>query len=227
MPDAPAGVSARRFSRNLLVLGADYALYMIALSFASLSTILPAFAASLGAPNVLIGAIPAVMTLGWFLPSLFAAGHTESLARKLPFVLRYTFGERLPFLVLAVTAFLIAERAPGIALAVLLLMLLTVTGVGGVLMPAWMDIVGQVVPTTLRGRFFAVSSVTANLGGLLGSSVTVSILAAVPPPHSYGICFLLAALFMALSWIALAMVEEPPGVPPAPPVPLRAYLRRM
>src|SRR2546427_7325515 len=37
--------------------------------------------------NVAIGAIPAVMTLGWFLPSLFAAGHTEALRRKLPYVL--------------------------------------------------------------------------------------------------------------------------------------------
>ena len=63
---------------------------MVGLSFASQATILPAFAAYLGAPNVAIGAIPAVMTLGWFLPSLFAAGHTEALRRKLPFVLRHT-----------------------------------------------------------------------------------------------------------------------------------------
>jgi len=80
----------------MAALGADYALFGVGLSFASQSTILPAFAAYLGAPNVVIGAIPAVMTLGWFLPSLFAAGHTETLARKLPFVLRYTLAERIP-----------------------------------------------------------------------------------------------------------------------------------
>jgi hypothetical protein len=59
-------VSTLRF--NVLMLGTDYGLFMVGLTFASQSTILPAFAASLGAPNVLIGAIPAVMTLGWFLP---------------------------------------------------------------------------------------------------------------------------------------------------------------
>src|SRR6185437_6192329 len=114
------------------------------------STILPAFAAHLGASNLLIGAIPALMTLGWNLPSLFAAGYTESLAQKLPFV------------ILAAVAFFVAAPAPALALALTLLMLLTITSAGGLLMPAWMDIVGRAVPVGLRGRFFAVSSL---LGG--------------------------------------------------------------
>ena len=70
--------------RNVLALGLDYGLFMVGLAFASQTTILPAFAAWLGAPNVLIGAIPAVMTLGWFLPQLFMAAHTLTLPRKLP-----------------------------------------------------------------------------------------------------------------------------------------------
>ena len=87
--------------RNAVALGIDFGLFLVGLSFASQSTILPAFVAHLGASNLIIGAIPALMTLGWNLPSLFAAGYTESLAQKLPFVLRYTIWERLPFLVLA------------------------------------------------------------------------------------------------------------------------------
>jgi hypothetical protein len=80
----------RNLRHNLLALGTDYAAFRVGQSFASESTILPAFATYLGAPNLAIGAIPAVSTLGWFLPPLFAAGYTQSLPRKLPFVLRYT-----------------------------------------------------------------------------------------------------------------------------------------
>src|SRR5205807_4614761 len=83
---------------NLLTLGADFGFFMIGLAFMSSATVLPAFAASLGASTVLIGAIPAVMTVGWFLPPLFAAAHTERLPRKLPFVLKWTGWERVPFL---------------------------------------------------------------------------------------------------------------------------------
>jgi hypothetical protein len=85
---------------------------MVGLAFMSSATVLPAFAESLGASTVLIGAIPAVMTVGWFLPPLFAAAHTERLPRKLPFVLRWTGWERVPFLVLTLVAFFLAGRAP-------------------------------------------------------------------------------------------------------------------
>ena len=217
----------RALRHNVAALGADYALFMIGLSFASQSTILPAFAAHLGAPNVVIGAIPAVMTVGWALPPLFASGHTETLPQKLPFVLRYTVGERAPFLVLALAAFFVADRAPAQTLALLLLMLLVITGVGGVLMPAWMDIVGRAIPVTLRGRFFGMGSLVAGVGGFAGSFATTRILGTIPAPAGFGVCFLCAAACMALSWIALVLVREPPAAPAAAPVPLGAYLARV
>ncbi|OGL01851.1 MAG: hypothetical protein A3I14_14810 [Candidatus Rokubacteria bacterium RIFCSPLOWO2_02_FULL_73_56] len=212
---------------NLGALGADYGLFVVGLSFASQTTILPAFAAHLGAPNVVVGAIPAVMTVGWLLPSLPAAGHTETLVRKLPFVLRYTVWERVPFVGLALAAFFLAGRAPALTLGVLLLTLLVVTGVGGVLMPAWMDIIGRAIPVTLRGRFFALANLGASLGGFAGGLVTERVLAAVPPPEGYGVCFLLAAACMGGSLVALALVREPPAAAAAEPVALRAYLARV
>jgi len=212
---------------NVAALGADYALFVVGLAFASQSTILPAFAAYLGAPNVVIGAIPAVMTLGWFMPSLFAAGHTETLARKLPFVLRHTIWERVPFVALALAAFFLAERAPALTLGLMLLVLLVVTGVGGILMPAWMDLIGRVIPVTSRGRFFGFANLVASVGGLAASVVTAGILAAVPAPASYGLCFLLTFVCLALSFVALVVVREPPSGSSAPAVPLREYLARI
>lgn len=212
---------------NFLALGLDYSCFLIGMSFASQATILPAFAAHLGATNVVIGAIPAVLTLGWFLPSLFAAHHTERLERKLPFVLRYTIWERLPMPVLAAVALFLAEPAPGLALAVFFLLLLVMTGTGGALMPAWMDIVGRAIPTTLRGRFFAAANLVASTGGLLGSVVTAWLLATFAPPGSYGFCFLAGSLFLAVSYAALAATREPAGPVPAAPMPLGSYLRRM
>jgi MFS family permease len=211
----------------MAALGADYALFVVGLAFASQSTILPAFAAYLGAPNVVIGAIPAVMTLGWFMPSLFAAGHTETLERKLPFVLRHTIWERVPFVVLALAAFFLADRAPALTLGVMLVVLLIVTGVGGVLMPAWMDLIGRVIPVNLRGRFFGFANLGASAGGLAASVATASILATIPAPASYGVCFLCAFVCLGLSFAALVVVREPASSSSAPAVPLREYLARI
>jgi len=212
---------------NILALGVDYGLFMLALTFASQSTILPAFAAWLGASNVVIGAIPAVMTLGWFLPSLFAAGHTETLMLKLPFIMRWTPWERVPFLVMALLAFFMAERWPGLTLALVILMLAVITSVGGVLMPAWMDLIGRALPATIRGRFFALSNFVAGLVGFAVSLLIAEVLLRLPAPASYGVCFLGATVCAGLSWIALAFVREEPAPRAAARVPLRRYLRRM
>jgi MFS family permease len=214
----------RELRRNTVLLGADYALFLVGLSFASPSTILPAFAAHLGATNVIIGAIPALMTLGWFLPPLFAAHHTRGLRHKLPFVLRYTSLERVPFVVMAALAFATAARAPALTLAALLLMLLVVTGTGGVLIPAWMDVVARAIPARRRGRFFGVSSSAAGVGGFVGSFGTAYVLATMAPPASYGVCFLAAAVMMGLSWIALGMVREPTSSAVPEQMPLRGFV---
>ncbi len=171
-------------ARNVLLLGTDYGLFLVGLAFASQATILPAFAAWLGAPNVVIGAIPAVMTLGWFLPSLFAAGHTEALPRQWPFIMRWTGWERVPYLVMALCAFFVAERAPALTLAIVLTMLALSTGIGGLLMPSWMDLIGRAVPTVMRGRFFALSSLAAGVVGFGASVIVADVLARVPRSRS-------------------------------------------
>ncbi|MBI2202357.1 MAG: MFS transporter [Candidatus Rokubacteria bacterium] len=209
----------------MAALGADFGLFLIGLEFASQSTVLPAFAVYLGAPNVVIGAIPAVLTVGWFLPSLFVASHTAALARRLPFVMRWTIWERVPLLVLALAAFTFADALPSLALAVMLGSLLVMSTVGGLLMPAWMDVVGRAIPTAMRGRFFAVTTAVAACGGLGASFVIAWVLGAVPAPGSYGVCFLIAAACMAVSYVALAVVREPPTAPLAGRTPLGPYLR--
>jgi Na+/melibiose symporter-like transporter len=87
--------------------------------------------------------------------------------------------------------------------------------------------VGRCIPTTVRGRFFAVSHVLGNLGGLAGSVLTAWVLAAVAPPASFGICFVAATVVMMLSYWALTLIREPEGEPPAPGRPILEYLAQI
>lgn len=218
----------RHLRRNVLALGADYVLYMIGLAFVSQSTILPAFAEHLGAPNVVIGAIPAVATLGWLLPPLFAAGHTESLARKLPFVLRYTVLERAPYLALGAIALAAPHLPAGLAVSLVLLAVFVATASAGALLPAWMDVVGQTIPVTLRGRFTAGSNTIGSVGRLGASVLVAAVLGAVAAPRGYAVCFLAGGALMAVSWVALALTREPPPTAAPPPgVALWVYLQRV
>jgi MFS family permease len=213
--------------RNFSALSADYGLFTLGLSLASTATIMPAFAERLGAPNIVIGAIPAVLTLGWQLPALFFANYIERVPRKLPVILTWTVWERLPFLAIGVMALTIAQSRPTLTLAMFILMLTIMSWAGGALMPAWMDLIGRVIPITYRGRFFAASQVIGGTLGLVGTFVSGYFLSSYPYPTSYALCFLLAFVALALSYVCLATCKEGHFGTSKPSVGMMTYLQRL
>ena len=197
---------------NVVALGLDFGLFLVGFSFAGQATILPAFAAHLGAPNVVIGAIPALMTVGWYLPPLFVAGHTESLSQQAArsscatpsgSVRPISCSPRSPSPSRRGRR---ASPSPSSSRCCS-----SWRGRAASSCPPGWTWSAVRSPPRLRGRFFAVASMGAGVAGLGAGLVTAWLLSAVPAPRSYGICFLLAALFLALSYVALASVREPAG----------------
>lgn len=224
---APAPSKPYDHRRNALLLAGDLALFLTGLAFASPQTLIPAFAERLGAPNVVIGAIPALMGVGWMLPSIFAANHAQGLERKVPFILRYTVFERVPYVLLGVAAIWLAPVSPGLTLVLLMAMLALMTVTGGVLMPAWLDVIGAVVPANLRGRFFALANGAGALFGLGGAAAVSYILDRNGYPVGYGLCFLSGTIFLGLSYLVLSQVREPATTVNPERLPTRDYLRRL
>ncbi len=87
----------RHLRRNFIANMGDGTLWLFGFSFLSSATILPVYFAHLSSSTLLLGLIPALLDLGWFLPQLFIAPRVERLARKKPWVLALGIGERLPF----------------------------------------------------------------------------------------------------------------------------------
>ena len=136
--DALSASAERHWRFNFVVMAADFTWYSLALAFASTSTVLPAFVQRLGAPNIVIGAMPAIATLGYALPPLLVANYIERLPRKLPYILKTGLAERLTYLVFALTAFFLAANHPEIALPVTMATLVAFTLLGGSLCrPGW------------------------------------------------------------------------------------------
>src|SRR5574338_1324792 len=113
-------------SVNLL----DGGFFGLAIGFASFSTILPLFVASMTDSATLIGLVPAIHGAGWLLPQLFTATHTSRLRRYKRTVLTMTIHERLPFLGFALVALLLPTIGLQVGL-ILTFMLLIWQGLGG------------------------------------------------------------------------------------------------
>ena len=213
--------------RNFVALALDYGFFGLGMSFASTTTILPVLADRLGAPNLIIGALPSIVMLGRSVPALFSARLIEAMPRKLPFVLTYTAWERLPWLLLAFAVYGWSTTDPTLVLALLVGTLGIVALTGGVLSPAWVDLIGRVIPTEYRGRFFAIGGAFATLAGLGGSVLSGYFLREFSFPTGFSLCITATFICLLASWGALAFTREPPAGKPRPAVGLSVHLARL
>ena len=101
------------FSVNLI----DITFITLAFSLISRETIMPLLVDELTDSKIAIGLVPAIFSISFYLPQLFAANHAERLKRKLPFVM-FVGGilERVPYFFAGIAIMLFAESAPSIAL---------------------------------------------------------------------------------------------------------------
>ena len=83
--------------------------------FMSVTVVMAGFAARLGAPNWVIGLLPAIAGGGWMLPQLLVAARVRPLAYKLPIYRSAAFVRTSMYIIMVlVTAFLedVLARVP-------------------------------------------------------------------------------------------------------------------
>src|SRR5262249_31764157 len=150
------------FSVNLL----DISFIMLGFSLISRETVIPLLVSKLTPSTVAIGLIPALYSLGIYLPQLIGASVAERMPRKKPFlVLISGVGERRPFLLAGLVVLLLAEPAPAAALAALAILFGVSGASAGFATPAWFDMIAKVIPLRRRGLFTGLGH---GLGALMG-----------------------------------------------------------
>jgi len=194
---------------NVIVNLVDGGFFGGALGFASFVTILPLFVASMTDSATLIGMVPAIHTAGWLLPQLFTAGYISRLRQYKRTVLLMTIHERVPFLGLAVIAFLLPKIGLQAGL-ILTFILLTWQGLGGgVAANAWINMISKIIPSDARGTFFGLQASVANLFISAGAVGAGYLLDWYDAPLNFVYCFIIAVILFTFSWFALAMNREP------------------
>jgi len=191
---------------NFTVNAADFAFYIFALSFASRLTILPAFVNKFTSSKFIVGLVPAISIIGWLLPQVLSARYVERFNRKKPFILVVATGERLPWLFMAIAVFIAPN---GWKLPAFFLFYSIYCLSGGIVTPAWLDMIGKVVPEKRRGRFFGISNFVGNGAGVGGALVAGYLLEKVLFPGNFAACFMLAFIFTVFSYVGVALTREP------------------
>jgi MFS family permease len=206
---SPVEAFVRRNLRFNFTVGLlDGGAFGLGMGFGSFAAIIPLFVHHLTDSALLIGLVPAIHNMGWQLPQLLTAGWISGVKRYRPLTLAMTIHERLPFLGLSLLALLL-PGAHKPTILVLTFVMLVWQGFGaGMAANPWTNLVSKVIPQEMHGTFFGAQSAAFN--GLAGVSALLAglILTNLDSPTSFSVCFALTFLFMALSFVFLALTRE-------------------
>ena len=193
---------------NYIVNVLDGAFFGFGISFASFATVLPLFFSTLTTSNLLIGLIPAVHNTGIMLPQLFTAGSISRVRRFLPTTMKATIHERLPFIGLALTAFLVPYIGKDLAL-IFGFACLVWQGLGaGFTGNPWQNLLGRVIPSEYLATFFGVQASASNLLGSFGAATAGFILEKLDSPGDFILNFIICFLLLMVSYFSLGMTRE-------------------
>lgn len=196
----------RAFALNV----ANGALYTFAETLMDANLVLVLFVSQLTSSNLLLGAMSALNSGGWFLPQLFVSGTVQSRPRKIE-VYWMVSGIRLAAW-LALVAVLWFVQQPAVLLVTFFIafaVMKVMTGLGGI---PFLEVTAKTVLPEQRGRLFAWRFFTGGLLGLGASRVVRWTLAQpLPYPRNYGALILGSALVAAGAFLAFSLIREPAG----------------
>lgn len=227
LPQEYLAAIRRNSTWNFVVNTMDLTFFHLATSFIFGSTVLSLYTSHLTDSAILIGLIPAIQSVGYFLPQLLMAQHAEGLAHKKPFIQKVSVMERLPYLMIALGILLWPGMPKALSYAVLALGIATATLSGGIAGPAWNGMLAKVIPVGKRGLFFGLANALGGLLGIAGARLSRHLLDAYTFPTSFGICFLLCFGCHIISWTSLTLNREPPLEPTKKALSIAEYWKRL
>ena len=191
----------------------DAGAFFAGLAFFDATTVLPVLMARLGAADWQIGLIRLIQSLGFALPSLFAAHYIHGRARHKPFLVTICAIGRTGLLTLPFALMLFGEKRPAVVLTWLLAVYAVFWLTDGGCAVSWFDIVAKTIPAQVRGRFFgAMQTIMGILA--IGAGYSVSLIlrpSGLPFPRNFALLACLWCVGAAISQAALFLIREPEG----------------
>ena len=136
---------------NYAIFFADSFGYPLAFSLISPTTIMPLLLTKLGASNLAIGMLPALASLGAFLPGLLSAAYLQKIPVKKYLLVTFGMVERAFVISTAVGLMLWAASRPHVAVIWILASWTMMSLVSGFILPAFHSMMSKCILPEQRG----------------------------------------------------------------------------
>lgn len=193
------------------------------------SLVLALFINRLGAPNVLVGLLPAILAGGWFLPQILTAGRVQGMPYVMHWYRRAGVVRVLSFAVLALACLFLGEQ-PAILLSVFFLCFTVYAFLGGATGIPWIEMVGKAISPRRRGAFFGQRNFWGGLLALAASAPVGLLLseqvAGLSFPHNFALLFAIVTVVAGFGVYFWSSMKEPKAYQTAPAMSVGALFKR-
>ncbi|MFC5449187.1 MFS transporter [Paenibacillus aestuarii] len=196
------------YRRNYVFLFLDTVLFMNAMTFLSVNTVITYFLANLGANTFEVGLVNALVSIGSFVSQPFFAKRVMNLTHKAKVFVRILFIQRIFFLLFTLTIPFVADSHPRLMVLIFLVCWAVFNLFVGSYGPFYMSLFAKFVTEHTRGRMRGFSSGTGSLLALGSAALCGSILSHIQYPYNYTLVFFIGVLLLLLDVLTFAMMKE-------------------
>jgi MFS family permease len=192
------------------------------------SLVLAWYINGLGAPNALVGLLPAILAGGWFLPQMFVASRVQGRAYMNPLYRNVGFA-RAAFMALLAVFTVVFASEPTVLLVLFFVFFTLYSASAGISGIPWYEMVNKVISPRRRGTFFGLRNFW---GGLLALAVSAPVGAIMSEqiglvfPYNFALIFGITAAAVLAGVYAWATIYEPAAVGTSSPMSVRQLFRR-
>lgn len=179
----------------------------VTMSFTEINTVMPALLLKAGGGERTIGGLTAVMIGLPLVSQLVFAGFLSTRQRKKPYLL---LGINLRVVALAAAAAAIGWIGADRAIIPIVFITMSVFAISGAFAGvSYTEMVGKVVATPQRRKFFVRRQVTTGIGLFISAGVVRMFLGATSFPDGYVLLFAMASGFLAVASAGFWVLDEP------------------
>ncbi len=195
---------------NLLQHFYEGTVFLFAISFISVTTILPVFIERIGGNAIAVGSVTVLWTLGLNLPQVLFIRFFNFREKVKPGMLKYGLIYRMMFIIISfICSVFLGKLDSNISVPLMLILIFTAAITGSSSGLFWYDFFSKTTPIKLRGRLLAIRLFLGSALGILGGSAVSVILSSVLYPHNFALLFLICFFFSMVSFYFLTRLKEP------------------
>ena len=188
--------------------------FQLSEAFSNINTVLPSFIATLTGSTVVIGLMVVAQEVGHVLPQMFTAYRVEDRKYEKPILMWIITMRWVSWAFLAVVTAMFALDRPDLVLFLLIGLFAAFSLAGGVGSVVYADVFAKAIPTQKRGRFIGWKQLVGYALAIGAGWVIAWILSGsggIGYPMNYALIFFLAAVFLLIAIVGIAIVKDPPS----------------